>query len=195
MNLREIVLFIPGDSMVKYFFTLLVLIFFIGCSKKSNDEKTAQKSGPQFHASLFTDAPKLIDKNGKYVKPDYIQSQKHVVLYFSASWCGPCHRFNPIFIKWYNDNGGKKNFEVILVGRDADAISNRLYMKDSDFPWVAFEMDGKKFNEIVKKYCGKGIPCVAVLDENDNVVAHSYEGENYVGPMPPLEKLLEISKK
>lgn len=181
--------------MAKIFITLSMLFLFFGCSKVGQTPTSNQKTGNNYHASLLVDTPAIFDATGNIVKPDYIKSQKYLILYFSASWCGPCHRFNPTFIKWYNENGGKKDFEVILVGSDKDTEGVKDYMKKSEFPWLAFEMQGEKFIEIKKKFGGKGIPCVAVLDENDNLVAHSYVNGEYVGPLEPLNKYLELIKK
>jgi thiol-disulfide isomerase/thioredoxin len=154
----------------------------------------ADVASTKYHFSLLGDSPELFDASGKTVVPKYILKQKYLVLYFSASWCGPCHQFNPEFIAWYKANGGGKDFEVILVGQDDDTAAIKKYMKDEAFPWIAFEKKGKQFEAIEKKYGGKGIPCVVVLDEKDEVVAHSFKGDQYLGPKAPLEKLLQLEK-
>ncbi len=148
----------------------------------------------KYHFSLLGDAPAMFDQTGKTVVPKHILSQKYLLLYFSASWCGPCHKFNPDFIAWYKANGGGKDVEVILVGSDNDTAAIKTYMKDEGMPWLAFEMKGKRFDEIKAKYGGRGIPVVALLDENDQVVAHSYDGNKYLGPRAPLDKYVELTK-
>jgi|GEM_PF-3424042 len=155
----------------------------------------AEKAEAKFHYSLFSDSPPIFNASGKNIIPKHIIQQKYLFLYFSASWCGPCKNFNPEFIAWYKKNGGGKDFEVVLVGSDDSTASIKQYMKDEGFPWLAFEMNGKRFDEIKQKYGGKGIPCVVLLDENDAVVAHSYVDGKYVGPRAPLEKYLELTKK
>ncbi len=155
----------------------------------------AEKAEIKFHYSIFSDSPPVFNASGKNVIPKHIIQQKYLFLYFSASWCGPCHAFNPEFIAWYKKNGGGRDFEVVLVGSDDSTASVKQYMKNEAFPWLAFEMNGKRFDEIKQKYGGKGIPCVVLLDENDAVVASSYVNGQYVGPRLPLEKYLELTKK
>lgn len=154
----------------------------------------AADKAPKYHFSLLGDAPAMFDQSGNRVVPKHIVSQKYLLLYFSASWCGPCKRFNPDFIAWYKANGGGKNVEVILVGSDDDTAGIKAYMKDQGMPWLAFEKAGKRFDEIKAKYGGRGIPVVALLDENDNIVAHSYDGEKYLGPRVALAKYEELTK-
>jgi thiol-disulfide isomerase/thioredoxin len=147
----------------------------------------AEKTSDKFHYNLLSDAPMTFDQSGNNVFPKHIVSQKYLFLYFSASWCGPCHKFNPKLIEWYNSNGGGKDFEIILVGRDEDTASIKRYVKDQKFPFIAFEKKGKRFEEISKKYCGPGIPCLVLLNEKDEVIADSYKNGKYLGPQAPLE--------
>ncbi len=168
----------------------IIALLLVGIALVAADQPT-----DKFHYKLLHDAPALFDAAGKPVVPRHILSQKYVILYFSASWCGPCHAFNPDFIAWYKEHGGGKDVEVILVGHDQDTAAIKKYMKDEDFPWLAFEKKGKAFTAIDETYCGPGIPCVVVLDENDEVVAHSFAGEKYLGPRAPLERYLQLAGK
>lgn len=176
--------------MLRTILVLVVAMFTLAAADKAPGKDT----GPKYHLSLLGDAPWMFDQTGNRVVPKHIIKQKYLFLYFSASWCGPCHKFNPDFIAWYKANGGGKDFEVILVGSDNDTASVKAYMKDQGMPWLAFEMEGKRFAEIKAKYGGKGIPVVALLDENDQVVAHSYDGDKYLGPRVALEKYLQLTK-
>lgn len=171
-------------------FIILFLMAF-SISLHAADKKEAD---PKYHFSLLGDAPAMFDQTGKNVIPKHITKQKYLLLYFSASWCGPCHKFNPTFVAWYKANGGGKDVEVILVGSDSDTAATKAYMKDQGMPWLGFELGSKRFDEIKAKYGGKGIPVVALLDENDNVVAHSYDGNKYQGPQFALAKYLELTK-
>lgn len=170
---------------------ILFTFFLIG----GNFAFSAEKKEDKFHFNLFSEAPKVFDATGKNVVPKHIIDQKYVILYFSASWCKPCHEFNPQFIKWYNDNGGGKDVEVFLVGMNSDTASIKKYMKDEAMPWLAFEKKGKQFDKLVATYSGKGIPCVVLLNEKDEVIAHSYEKGEYNGPRVALDAYEKLSKK
>ena len=156
---------------------------------------SAEKGTDKYHFNLLSDAPVIFDQSGKNVIPKHIIGQKYLFLYFSASWCGPCHKFNPKLIEWYNSNGGGKDFEIILVGRDEDTASIKAYMKEEKFPFLAFEKKGDRFEKILKKYSGSGIPCLVLLNENDEVVAHSYKNGKYFGPQVAMEYYEKIAIK
>ncbi len=171
----------------------LALLAFLSCFSLgliAADKKEADK----FHFALLGDAPPMFNANGEKVTPKYLLSQKYVILYFSASWCGPCHKFNPSFFEWYKANGGGKNVEVILVGSDTGTDGVKAYMKEQKMPWLAFEQNGKQFDAIKAKYGAKGIPHVVLLNEKDEVLASSYVDGKYVGPMAPLKKYEELIK-
>ena len=155
----------------------------------------ADKNDDKFHFNLLSDAPKVFDSTGKNLLPKHIIKQKYLILYFSASWCKPCHEFNPEFVKWYNENKGGKEIEVILVGMDSDTAAIKKYMKDQSMPWLAFEKKGKQFDKIVATYSGKGIPCVVLLNEKDEIIAHSYEKGEYNGPRVALNAYEKLSKQ
>ena len=61
---------------------------------------------------------------------------KVVGLYFSASWCGPCHRFTPKLVEAYSELSSKNaDFEVVFVLTDEDGESFCKYF--SVMPWLA----------------------------------------------------------
>lgn len=155
----------------------------------------ADTASEKYHYNLLHDAPAIFDATGTVVVPKHIIAQKYLILYFSASWCPPCHKFNPELIQWYKEHNGGKDVEIILVGSDSDTAAIKKYMKDQKFPWLAFTMDKKQFPAIKSKYGGKGIPCIAVLNEKDEIVAHSYVEGKYEGPKAPLDKYLELIKQ
>jgi thiol-disulfide isomerase/thioredoxin len=100
-----------------------------------------QMSG-SYHNKLLGDSPIIFDSKGNIVDSEIIKNKKYLMLYFSASWCGPCHKFNPDFIKWYEEHDGGNNFEVILVGSDEDTDAIKDYMNDQKMPFMAFEKRG-----------------------------------------------------
>lgn len=121
-----------------------------------------------------------------------LSDKKYVGVYFSASWCGPCRRFTPRLVEWYRMYRDRfDNFEVIFVSSDRSERDMASYMAEDGMQWPAIQYSRAR-KSILEKYSGRGIPCFVVLDESGSVVAHSYEGEQYVGPMRPLEKLTKL---
>ena len=61
--------------------------------------------------------PNLIKADGTSVETaKVLAGKKNVVLYFTASWCGPCRRFTPELVKFADQNLDAKDF--VLVHED-----------------------------------------------------------------------------
>ena len=110
--------------------------------------------------------------------------------YYSAHWCGPCRRFTPKLRVFYKTMRmlGYHNFEIVFVSSDTSAKSMAKYMKEEQMPWPAVKY-GKRIHNTVSRYKGSGIPCLVVTDRWGNMLFHSYEGSEYVGPSVPRDKL------
>ena len=63
------------------------------------------------------------------------------------------------------------------------------YMKTTNMPWLALEF-GQRTHPATR-YSGTGIPCLVLLDNKGNVLAHSYVGSKYVGPTSAMNILKE----
>ena len=175
---------------------LLLMVAFVTLNAAESD-----KAG--YHRSLLGDAPLLFDQTGNQPQPrylSYLSRQKYVFLYFGGSQCLPCKKMTPELIAWYNANGGGKDFEVILIGNDFFTEDIKAYMKDTGMPWLAFEKGAKfgksdaHFKEIDAKYGSKYVPTLVLLDENDEVVARSNDGDRYLGTDVVLTKYLALTK-
>lgn len=93
---------------------------------------------------------------------------KIVGLYFSASWCPPCHRFTPIFAGVYEELASKGDFEVVFVSADSDDESFEDYF--SKMPWLSIPFSDsatkERLNELFEV---RGIPHLVVLDAEGKV--------------------------
>ncbi|NER01001.1 MAG: hypothetical protein F6K30_30640, partial [Cyanothece sp. SIO2G6] len=69
----------------------------------------------------------------------------------------------------------------IFVSSDEGVGSMKKYMRDSEMPWPALRYNKARHN-IVRKMSGSGIPCLVVTDRWGNILQHSYQGEEYLGP-------------
>ncbi len=177
----------------------LLLLMVVGFTLHAAEQR--KETG--YHQSLLGEAPLLFDQTGKQPQPrylSYLSRQKYVFLYFGGSQCEPCKKLTPDLIAWYNANGGGKDFEIILVGQDFFTDDIKAYMKTSGMPWLAFEKGIKfqkpdaHFEAIKAKYGSKYVPTFVLLDEHDEVVARSNNGDQYLGTDVVLKKYLELTK-
>jgi nucleoredoxin len=124
---------------------------------------------------------------------DAIAGKKLIALYFSASWSGPCRKFTPDLVAYYNRVAPQHpEFEIIFCSADRSADAMQQYMRETNMPWPAIEYQKLAGKEAIRKYAGKGIPDLVLVDEAGKIVSNSYAGEKYVGPQKVLADLDSI---
>jgi nucleoredoxin len=162
--------------------TLLVLSI-LSCASLTYSEDT------KLHPFLLENASAIMSADGKKADIVTVTSKKLVMVYFSAHWCPPCRAFTPELVKFYNSNGGGKQFDIIFVSSDKDSAAMMGYMKEASMPWAGLRWGSSKTPKIKSKLAGPGIPCLVLLNEKDEIISHSYEGDKYVGPYKVLDDL------
>jgi len=130
----------------------------------------------------------LVDADGRNASPTKLAQSKYVLIYFSAHWCPPCCKFTPELVSFYNQNKDK-NLEVVFASSDNSAADMSRYMKELSMPWVGVRFGSQANGYLQSTFCGPGIPCLVLLDENGNVLSNSYVNGNYVGPHKVLNDL------
>ena len=117
-------------------------------------------------------------------------SKKYFLLYFSAHWCGPCRKFTPGLVNYYNDSITKHpEVELIFVSLDKSPFGMETYMREANMPWPAIDYQKRQQKPGIQKYAGRGIPDLVLVDSGGNVLADSYRGEQYLGPQSVLQAL------
>lgn len=137
-------------------------------------------------------------KTGSLVRFDdeALARKKLVALYFSAHWCGPCRKFTPALIEFYNRNAAQHpEFEIVLVSADKTPFGMETYMRETQMPWPAIEFAKLPGKAALRKYAGTGIPCLVVLDSSGKVISDTYAGKDYLGPEKVLADLAAIFAK
>lgn len=129
----------------------------------------------------------LIQANGQAVEASKIQSKKYLFIYFSAHWCPPCRAFTPKLVEFYNKNVQKGDFELLFVSSDKSQEAMQGYMEGNKMPWVGLKLDSPRVKELKALYGVRGIPCLVLLGENDEVIASSFDGADYKGPGVALD--------
>jgi nucleoredoxin len=114
-------------------------------------------------------------------------------LYFSAHWCGPCRKFTPQLVAYYNQIArDHPEFEIIFVSADKSADGMATYMREAGMPWPAIEYNKLANVPALQKYAGKGIPDLVIVDASGKVLADSYVAGKYLGPAKVLDDLSAI---
>jgi thiol-disulfide isomerase/thioredoxin len=63
-------------------------------------------------------------------------------LYFSASWCPPCHAFTPILAEWYTNLKKTRNdFEIVFVSSDKSEQEFQSY--SAKMPWLSLDYSAR----------------------------------------------------
>ena len=121
-------------------------------------------------------------------------AQKQIYgLYFSAHWCGPCRKFTPQLVAYYNQIAhDHPEFEIIFVSADKSADGMTTYMQESSMPWPAIEYSKLANVPTLQKYAGRGIPDLVIVDASGKVLADTYVSGKYVGPAKVLDDLSAI---
>lgn len=108
---------------------------------------------------------------------------KYYVFYYTASWCGPCQRFTPTLVEFYEKHKNA-NFEIVLITNDRDEAAMKAYATQKKMPWPQLKMkEALKFKQEFQ-HGVTGIPSVIVCD---------LEGKNLGNyrDLAALEKLIK----
>ena len=137
-------------------------------------------------------------KNGSLARFDDqpLAQKKLIALYFSAHWCGPCRKFTPQLVEFYNRVAPQHpEFEIVFVSSDRTLFGMETYMRDAQMPWPAIDFAKLPGKAALQKYAGDGIPCLVLLDASGKVISDTYAGTNRLGPEKVLADLNTIFAK
>ena len=119
-----------------------------------------------------------------------LEKKKLIALYFSAHWCPPCRKFTPELVDYYNRVATQHpEFEIVFISFDKSQFAMETYMREANMPWPAIDFPKLGGKEAVRKYAGKGIPCLVLVDATGTVISSTYSGAQYLGPAKVLGDL------
>jgi thiol-disulfide isomerase/thioredoxin len=93
---------------------------------------------------------------------------KSTLLYFTASWCGPCQAFTPSLVKFLDKH--KDDISVVVISRDRSKKAATSYLKAKKAKDFYMVLPGKASDKISGDFGIRGIPSVIVLNKDGKVV-------------------------
>jgi thiol-disulfide isomerase/thioredoxin len=121
---------------------------------------------------------------------------KYYGIMFSAGWCGPCRQFAPMLLDAYRKlKASYPEFELVLVSWDHSADDMLAYMREENMPWPAMKFGEVDGVEEIARLSGPGIPCLVLVNADGRVLAHSFKGDEYLGPGSVLNATFSILEK
>ena len=105
------------------------------------------------HQSLLKRGEQGTDQTTTISLEDALGGKEFVLLYASASWCGPCRNFTPQLAQWYkslvsSSSSNQDNWsavEIVSLSADHNEAGFRQYYTSS-MPWLAvdYEEDARR---------------------------------------------------
>ncbi len=118
---------------------------------------------------------------------------KFYALYYSASWCAPCREFTPGLVDAYAKiRELYPEFEVVLVNHDRSPAAMFDYLRDDKMAWPALRWSDISGAHDLTRYCGDGIPCLVLVDQDGKVLSDTNRWGRYVGPNAVLDDTWKI---
>ena len=116
------------------------------------------------------------EKDGKFVKMDGKWNARYFILYYSASWCGPCRASLPRNLEVYLDKiAPRKDLEVVLCSMDHALEGAQKWAVSNKMPWPVFlfgYLDNlSKESPLIRKNYPGPIPSLVLVDANGNKIA------------------------
>lgn len=153
---------------------------------------TPAGQGSVFDKMLDGNLVALSGRSFKSVK-ELPRPEKYFLFYYTASWCGPCHKFTPSLVEFYTKHKDPR-FELVLVTSDSDERAMEDYAKEFKMPWPQLKLSKvEKFKEQFD-HPGTGIPNLVLTDLQGNLIKTSYVGKDYFGPTLVMDHLASLLK-
>lgn len=114
---------------------------------------------------------------------EFTPPTEYYLFYHTASWCGPCQRFTPSLVEFYEKHKpGDARFEIILLSSDRSDDAMEEYAKDKKMTWPHLKLSKVEDFEEDFPHPGGGIPNLVPTDTQGKLLKTSYVDGKYVGP-------------
>jgi len=143
-----------------------------GCSRQAPADPAAI-----YHVALVDTFARYTSSPNGESDVQQLKTKKYLFIYFATHWSDNNRNFTAKLIGFYNDvcQNGDNDIGVIFVPTDRSQYDANNFMKDSGMPWLCARVNTPGAVELRKRYEGAGVPCLVLLDENDKILASSYD--------------------
>lgn len=127
-------------------------------------------------------------RNGRVTQAGMAAETKMVMIYYGASWCGPCRAFVPELIAAYATLRAR-DVEVLFVSDDATCPAALDYARTSRMPWLLLPCDRQRQSQL-RALGGRALPGIVVLDQHGRLVRSSWQNPDSSAPHRVLTEML-----
>ena len=110
-----------------------------------------------------------------------------VLLYYGASWCGPCRAFMPELTAAY-PRLRRQGVEIVFVA-DEGCAAALDYARTMRMPWLLLPCDPARTARL-RRLGGKALPGLVLLDAQGKVSATSWHASGTSAPRATLARIL-----
>lgn len=107
----------------------------------------------------------LVDAQGEQHPADTsgLAERDWLLLYVSASWCGPCQTFSPELVAFHRSEQQRRNLDVLLLSWDEpdNAVG---YLRQAQMPWRMIAKGDPAENRLISAFPVDDIPALLVFD-------------------------------
>eukprot|EP00933_Yihiella_yeosuensis_P080226 TRINITY_DN9362_c0_g1_i1.p1 TRINITY_DN9362_c0_g1~~TRINITY_DN9362_c0_g1_i1.p1 ORF type:complete len:242 (+),score=77.63 TRINITY_DN9362_c0_g1_i1:80-805(+) len=138
-------------------------------------------------------------KTGQEVSLANVLKSKFIGLYFTASWCPPCHAFIPILSLGYQkirEVHGNQAFEIVAIPLDTEEAHWSRHM--DRMPWLALPLNQREC--VVRLFTWFGVaeaPRLVIVDSMGEVICENARGGIGFGygldPLEAYENFLKVT--
>jgi len=118
---------------------------------------------------LFVDLKKLTTDGNEIAISDYVDNEKHILIYFWASWCGQCRKTNPELLKLYNKYK-VKDLEIVGISLDKNKDDWTKAIETDELTWPQMSDLEYLQSEGARLYSAFSLPHTVLLDKDGIII-------------------------
>ena len=108
--------------------------------------------------------PSLLRRSGGSTSTSSaLRDARFVLVYCSASWCGPCRQFTPALSSFFGAAGPRLRAAAVLVSCDRDDAAFRSYWQHMPASFFALAPDDAAGQALMHRFGVRGIPALLVF--------------------------------